>query len=87
MCRIGEETESQDQIRGYFPGFTDDSGNFEYRFKKAGVHLLIAAKCGYTPDFQIIKITGPEPATAERVNPVQVEAVRIDEVKISLKSQ
>lgn len=79
--RIDEEIESWDQIGRNFIGFTDGDGNFEYHFPKAGPYLLIAAKCGYTPDFQIIKIIGLETATPEKLTPVQVE-----EVKISLKN-
>jgi hypothetical protein len=85
--RVGEEVESWDQIRCYFLGFTDGSVNFEHRFTRAGAYLLIAAKCGYTPDCRIIKIIGPELVTPDKVNAVQVEQVKVEEVQISLKSK
>jgi hypothetical protein len=80
-ARVDEEIESWDQIRRYFLGFTDRSGNFEHRFLEAGPYLLIAAKCGYTPDFHIIKIIGLQIITPEKVTSVEVK-----EVTMSLKS-
>ena len=73
--------EAYDQIRRYFIGFTDRHGNFTYSFQQAGPYLLIAAKCGYTPDFHIIKITKleREKATAE------LAPVRVEEANISFK--
>ena len=81
-ARVDEENRSWDQIRCYFLGLTDSSGKLEHRFLKAGPYLLIAAKCGYKPDFQIIKIVGPEIVTPEKLT-----SVRVEEAKISLKSK
>ena len=68
-------------IRGYLKGHTDRNGYFKYEFSQTGPHLLIAAKCGYTPDFHIIKITKLEPLPAE-LAPMSVE--EINKAKISL---
>lgn len=69
-------------IRRYLIGFTDRNGDFSCRFPQAGPYLLIAAKCGYTPDFHIIKITKLEPLPAE-LAPMSVQEV--EEATISLK--
>lgn len=60
------------EIRRYLIGFTDRNGDFTYRFPQEGPYLLIAAKCGYTPDFHIIKITRLRPIPDE-LSPVKVE--------------
>ena len=52
-------------MRRYLIGFTDQNGELTHRFWRVGPHLLIAAKCGYIPDFTIIRIKGLEPAQAE----------------------
>ena len=80
-------TEAWEQIRRYFIGLTDCSGYFEYRFTDAGPYLLIAAKCGYTPDFQIIKITSLQTVTPEKIIPAAVEQVAINEATISIKAK
>ena len=48
------------EMRRYFIGFTDRSGQLNHAFDKAGPHLLIAAKRGYIPDFHIIRVTGSQ---------------------------
>jgi hypothetical protein len=53
------------KIRRYFIGFTDWDGELIHRFWRSGPYLLIAAKCGYIPDFSIIKIRKLQPAQAE----------------------
>ena len=60
------------EMRRYFIGFTDRNGQLNHAFDEAGPYLLIAAKCGYTPDFHIIKITRLQPIPAEAA-PVKVE--------------
>lgn len=69
-------------IRRYLIGFTDRNGEFTYRFQQQGPYLLIAAKCGYTPDFHIIKITKlrPTPMPAE-LAPMKVEEAKISQIK------
>jgi uncharacterized GH25 family protein len=70
-------------IRRYLIGFTDRNGEFTYRFQQEGPYLLIAAKCGYTPDFHIIKITDklrPTPMPAE-LAPMKVEEAQISQIK------
>ncbi len=67
-------------IRRYLIGFTNEYGQFTYGFPQAGPYLLIAAKCGYTPDFHIIKIVDkvrPTPTPAE-LAPVKPEAAEIE---------
>ena len=56
-------------IGRYRIGFTDRNGELTHRFRRAGPYLLIAAKCGYIPDFSIIKIKGLEPAQGRRARP------------------
>jgi hypothetical protein len=77
-----EPANSTLNIRRYLIGFTDRNGDFSYRFQQVGPYLLIAAKCGYTPDFRIIKITELEPLPAE---PAPMSVKEIAEVAISLK--
>ena len=70
-------------IRRYLIGFTDRNGEFTYRFQQEGPYLLITAKCGYTPDFHIIKITDklrPTPMPAE-LAPMKVEEAKINLIK------
>jgi hypothetical protein len=69
-------------IRCHHVGFTDRDGYFRYSFPQTGPYLLIAAKCGYVPDFHIIKITKCQPLPAE---PAPMNIQQVDEVKISLK--
>jgi hypothetical protein len=67
-------------IRHYLIGFTDRNGEFTYRFPTPGPYLLIAAKCGYSPDFHIIKITKLQPIPAE-LKPVKIEEAKTGTVK------
>ncbi len=60
------------EIRRYLIGFTDRNGEFTYRFPQEGPYLLIAAKCGYAPDFHVIKITRLQPIPDE-LSPMKVE--------------
>ncbi len=59
------------KLRRYFVGFTNRDGKLTHRFWRVGLHLLIAAKCGYIPDFSIIKIKGLKPVPVE---PLPMEA-------------
>ena len=65
-------------IRRYLIGFTDRNGEFTYRFPKAGPYLLIAAKCGYTPDFHIIKITKLQ------ITPVDITPEKLKEAHLTI---
>ena len=67
-------------IRRYFIGFTDSCGKRTHRFWRAGPYLLIAAKCGYIPDFSLIRITRlkPEPIEPTKVEPMPVEPVPVE---------
>lgn len=70
-------------IRRYLIGFTDRHGEFTHNFPQAGPYLLIATKCGYTPDFHIIKIARllqPTPMPAE-LAPMKVDEARISLIK------
>jgi hypothetical protein len=60
------------EIRRYLIGFTDNNGQLDHAFDKAGPYLLIAAKRGYIPDFHIIKITKPRPIP-EDLSPMKAE--------------
>jgi len=71
--------EAYNEISRYFIGFTDRSGNISHRFSQAGPYLIIAAKCGYTPDFHIIKITRLQKETTEQA------PMRLEKAEVSLK--
>ena len=75
--------EAYDQIRRYFIGFTDRSGNFTHVFQQPGPYLLIAAKCGYTPDFKLIRVVKLERETSTAA----IAPTRIDKAEISYKIQ
>ena len=78
---INSETYSDStlNIRRYLIGFTDRNGEFTYQFLAAGPYLLIAAKCGYTPDFHIIKINRLQPI------PVELESTKVQENELVIK--
>jgi len=60
-----EDDAELNNIRRYLIGFTDRNGELTHRFWRVGPHLLITAKCGYIPDFTIIRIKGLHPVPAE----------------------
>jgi hypothetical protein len=74
-AELTEDTENSaeiNNIRCYFIGFTDQHGEKTHRFSRIGPHLLIAAKCGYIPDFKIIQIRGLQPISVKPL-PMKVD--------------
>ena len=54
------------QERGYFIGWTDDSGQVTHRFDEAGRYILVAAKYGFAPGIDRIMVRSG-PVTAKRM--------------------